>query len=226
MQAAEPNRIGYDPADIAVDFGLTVNENCTHLQDWLLATGELSLLEQANFDELYADALEDGGYLNEEELKIKVMGALFRIANVEVKKRIKVFYERPLSGIVKGQRVSVITDCLVATPLPFNKPTHPYFFLQEFKKKHGEKNDRNVELPEGQLMTAMLIAQEKNADGRPLYGGYLFGTVWNFSTLVDSDYCVSREYNITRRDDLLQMVYILRKLKELILGDSLHLTHG
>ncbi|TAE23376.1 MAG: hypothetical protein EAZ91_22180 [Cytophagales bacterium] len=215
MQIVDPDRIGYDPADVSVAFGLTVNKNCTLLQDWLNTSSELSVFEQSLFDLLHKDALEDGGYLNEEELKIKVIGTLFRIADVEVKEKIKVFYERPLSATVRGRKVAVITDCLLATPLPFNKPTHPYFFLQEFKKKRGEKND-----PEGQLMTAMLIAQEKNADGRPLYGGYLFGTVWNFATLVGNDYCVSREYNITRRDDLLQMVFIIRKLKELILNES------
>lgn len=214
MQAADSNRIGYDPADVAVAFGLTVNKNCDTLAAWLDSTGQLSSFEESLFELLYKDALDDGGYLNEEELKIKVIGTLFRIADVEVKEKIKVFYERPLAATVRGHEVRVITDCLLATPLPFNKPTHPYFFLQEFKKKRGEKND-----PEGQLMTAMLIAQEKNADKQPLYGGYLFGTVWNFSTLVDTDYCVSREYNITRRDDLLQMVFILRKLKELILNE-------
>ena len=62
----------------------------------------------------------------------------------------------------------------------------------------------------------MLIAQAKNNDQKPIYGGYLFGTVWNFATLMGNQYCISREYNATRRDDLLQIINILRKIKDLI----------
>jgi hypothetical protein len=44
--------------------------------------------------------------------------------------KIKVFYKRPLSATVNDYQLAVITDCLVATPLPFNTPDTPYFFLQ------------------------------------------------------------------------------------------------
>ena len=136
---------------------------------------------------------------------------LFSLSDMEIPEKAKVFYERPIAAKVGNFDLSVICDCLVAAPLPFNKPTKPYFFLQEFKKKRGEKND-----PEGQLLTAMLIAQQKNQDNKTIYGGYLFGSIWNFATLLGDNYCVSRQYDATKKDDLLQIVFILRKLRELI----------
>jgi hypothetical protein len=209
----EKNKLSYDPSDIAQAFSIVVNEQPKHLNRWLEANYELDMFEQKLFDALFEETQADASYWNEEELKIKMIGTLFRISNIEMHKVAKVFYERPITHRINGYDLAVICDCIVATPLPFHKPTKPYFFLQEFKKKRGEKND-----PEGQLLTAMLIAQAQNNDQKPIYGGYLFGTVWNFATLHDNHYCVSRELNATHRDDLLQIVFILRKLKELIIN--------
>jgi hypothetical protein len=209
----EKKKLSYDPNDIALAYNLKVNKSCDLLNEWISATATFNDFEQAFFEKIYKDAHVDASYWNEEELKIKMVGLLFSLADIEISDKAKVFYERPISAKVGNYDLSVICDCLVATSLPFNKPTHPYFFLQEFKKKRGEKND-----PEGQLLTAMLIAQEQNQDNKPIYGGYLFGSVWNFATLLDNQYCVSREYNATHKDDLLQIVFILRKLKDLILN--------
>ena len=96
--------------------------------------------------------------------------------------------------------------------MPFNTPDSPYFFLQEFKKKRGEKKD-----PEAQMLTAMLIAQHLNNDGKIIYGGYLIGHNWHFALLDGKQYVTSRQYDATEKHDLLQIVFILRKLKELIL---------
>ena len=64
----------------------------------------------------------------------------------------------------------------------------------------------------------MLIAQKLNDNKKILYGSYLFGSRWRFCTLNDKNYCQSREYNADEREDLMQIVFILRKLKELILN--------
>jgi hypothetical protein len=209
----EKNKLGYDPNDIALAYNLQVNKSCAFLEEWLTSSVEFNDFEAAFFEKIYRDAHVDAAYWNEEELKIKMVGLLFSLADIEIPDKAKVFYERPISEKVGNYQLAVICDCLVATSLPFNKPTKPYFFLQEFKKKRGEKND-----PEGQLLTAMLIAQAQNQDNKPIYGGYLFGSLWNFATLSGNQYCVSREFNATRRDDLHQIVCILRKLKELILN--------
>ena len=122
------------------------------------------------------------------------------------------FFTRSLSATVNGYDLSVVSDCLIATPLPFNTPDVPYFFLQEFKKKRGEKKD-----PEAQMLIAMLIAQNLNPEDRILYGGYLIGHNWHFATLNGQQYSISRQFDATDKDDLMKIIFILRKIKDLVL---------
>jgi len=129
--------------------------------------------------------------------------------------KIKVFYERPLTATVQDESLSVVADCLVATPLPYNTPAKPYFFLQKFKKRKGDKYD-----PEAQMLVAMLIAQETNKDGKPIFGGYLIGQNWYFTILENNTYCQTRQYDSQQEADLLKIVFMLRQLKTFILGDE------
>jgi hypothetical protein len=157
-----PKRLGFDLSQIAEAFAIHRQRSCLHL------------------------------YWNEEELRVKGVGLLFFLADVAVKDQIEVFYERPLSEVVNGYQLSVVTDCMIATPVAFNTPRNLYFFLQESKKGKGEKRD-----PEAQMLMAMIIAQHKNADGKPIYGGHLVGANWRFMTLIGPDYCVSRQFDAT-----------------------------
>jgi hypothetical protein len=197
---------------LAETFELELKGTCTHLKGWLSANYVLTATQKEIFAEVYQEICEDANYWNEEELKMKAVALLFFLADVKVKNKVKVFYERPLSAKLRNHELKVVTDCMVATPMAFNTPTKPYFFLQEFKKGRGETKD-----PEAQMLTAMLIAQELNKDNQPIYGGFLIGGNWYFATLVEKAYCTSRLYNATHEEDLLQIVYILRKLKDLIL---------
>jgi hypothetical protein len=206
-------KIGYDLNALANAFSLQVIPSSQAMHDWTSATYEFTPLEQELFNEMAEEVTEDSGYWNEEDLKIDFVGLAFRIARVKTPKKIKVFYERPLSAIVGEYELAVISDCIVATPEPFHAPRHPYFFLQEFKKKRGEKKD-----PEAQMLTAMLIAQELNKDNKPIYGGYLIGNNWNFTLLDGKNYCKSDQFDAAKQPQLLQIIFILRKLKELILN--------
>ena len=201
----------YSPSDIALLFGIKRQKECPILNDWLAANYELNDLEQSLFYQGFSNAAENIDYWNEEELKIRLVGLLFLIANIEQNNSIKVFYERTIAGKVDGVDLSVKSDCFVATSSDFNAPLHPYFFLQEFKKMRGEKKD-----PEGQMLAAMLISQSLNQDDMPVYGGYMIGSNWWFTTLVDRTYCSSQKFDTTKQSDLLQIIFILRKLKELI----------
>ena len=205
------SKLSYDVDAIIGAFDLQIGTNCFHLQEWLAATYELSDYEQQQLDDLYNEIGDLVDYMNEEELKIRFVGSLFRIAKVDVKGKLRLFYERPLSAKLRDYFLSVICDCMVATPKGYNTPQNPYFFLQEFKKKRGEKND-----PEGQMLTAMLIAQHINNDEKPIYGGYLFGSSWRFTTLLGTEYCQSKNFDTTRKEDILHIIFLLKKLKELV----------
>jgi hypothetical protein len=197
-------KLSYDVDAIidAFELQIGVGSTCRHLQDWLAATYELTEYEQQQINDLFDEIGDLVDYMNEEELKIRFVGSLFRIAKVDVRNKLRLFYERPLSATVNNYPLSVVCDCMIATPKGYNTPNNPYFFLQEFKKKRGEKND-----PEGQMLTAMLIAQNINNDGKPIYGGYLFGSSWRFTTLFGKEYCQSRNFDTTRKDDVLQIIF-------------------
>lgn len=209
----EKLKFQYNLGLLADSFNLNVVTDCEHLNEWLNSSFLLTEFEQKSLDYLYEQVKTDGKYWNEEELKIRFIGGLFAIAQIDVQDKIKVFYERPLSATIDNYSLNVVTDCLVATPLKFNTPNKPYFFLQEYKKGRGEAKD-----PEAQMLLAMLIAQEKNNDNLPLYGSYVIGSNLYFTTLIGKDYCSSRQFDATEKEDLLQIIFILRKLKDLILN--------
>ncbi len=203
-------KIQYDLSQLANHFGIKRQQNCEILEQWTKVQGSLTTLQATLFETLCQEMKDEGDYWNEEELKIQFIGLLFRIADLNVKDKIKVFYERPLSATVQKITLNVVADCLVAKPMEFNTPQNPYFFLQEFKKGKGEKKD-----PEAQMLSAMLIAQEKNKDKKAVYGGFLVGSIWVFATLCGTLYCTSRKYDAANRQDLEQIVYMLRHLKNL-----------
>ncbi|TAE25231.1 MAG: hypothetical protein EAZ91_19225 [Cytophagales bacterium] len=214
MESQKTN-LGFDSVALAKAFAIQrfeANEPGELMSHWLGATYELTPEEAKILGDLHAKAQVEGDYWNEEELKINLIGFLFYLSRIEEPKQIKVFYERKLSAKINGYNLSVISDCLVATPL-FNAPGQPYFFLQEYKKSRGDKVD-----PEAQVLTAMLIAQAQNEDGKPVYGSYVLGTNLYFTVLHGHDYYHSRKYDLLRLDDLQRFVFGMRKLKEVILS--------
>ncbi len=205
-------RIPFDLTTVAETFDIRREASNTALETWLNALYTLNEHESYFFEQFYQRSRTKIDYWNEEELKIKSVGTLFLLADVEQPDQLEVFYERPLSAKVGEHQLAVIVDCVVAASSAFSTPRAPYFFLQEFKKAKGEKND-----PEAQMLQAMLIAGALNEKGTEttVYGGYIVGSNWYFTTLRNRTYCSSRKFDATNREDLLQIVFILRKLKDL-----------
>lgn len=213
MEKKQLPKLPFELNAIAELFDLERQEHCEHLNKWLDSRYELSATRKELLLELYTKSKADVDYWNEEELKMRMIALLFFIADISVKKKIDVYFERKMSTSIHDHLLSVVVDCMVATPRPFNKPKMPYFFLQEFKKGRESQID-----PEAQMLVAMLIAQHKNKDNKPIYGSYIFGRFWYFATLIGTDYCQSRPFDATVQADLFQIVYILRALKDLILN--------
>ena len=194
-------------------FNIEILIDSPTLTEWLDVKNTLSESDTIIIEKLYNQAKLEANHWNEEELKMRLVSIMFLLSEMDVPKKVKVFYERPVKGLVNNIEISVLADCLIASPMAFNTPQTPYFFLQEYKKGRGETKD-----PEAQMLAAMLIAQEKNQDGKPLFGSYIIGTDWYFTTLSDRNYTTSREYDVRNHDDIIAIVAILRKLKELILN--------
>lgn len=206
-------KIPFDLTIIAEVFKLERSGKCNHLENWLNQPFEFNASESQILDITHEEMLQSASYLNEEEIKIRLIAPLFQIAKIDQDNKIRVFYERPLSVVIDDYQLSVICDCMVASSTIFKTPSYPYFFLQEFKKAKGEKRD-----PEAQMLVAMLAAQKANNDNKPIYGGFLIGSVWQMATLIDHEYCTSRPYYATNKDDLKQIIFAIRHLKALIVN--------
>jgi len=88
----------------------------------------------------------------------------------------------------------------------------PYFFLHEYKREKKYSGD-----PIGQMLGGMLIGQAKNNNNKPIYGCYVQGRYWYFSVLEGKKYVISNSFNASELEDVCQIVFILRKLKKIIL---------
>jgi hypothetical protein len=203
----------YDGAEVIERFNIEKQADCAILNEWINVSGTLTTGQQEILNEAQEDIKLVGRDWNEEELKMNFVALVFFVAKLNVPKKIRIFYERRINGEVDGIPISVKVDGMLATPTNANRPKTPYFFLQEFKRSLGDDHD-----PEGQMLAAMILSQELNKDNKPLYGCWLQGKNWNFTTLTDKNYCVSKQFDATEMEDLQQIVFILRKLKDLILN--------
>jgi hypothetical protein len=202
-----------DSANVIETFGLLTVSDCQQLKKWLSAT--------PNIKNAYAIVLEDvrsqlalsALRWNEEEFKMRFVSMVFLAADLTVPKQIELFYERVLEGIMQNEPISLKCDCLVATPTEGGRPARPYFFFQEFKKAKSDNYD-----PEAQMLVAMLLAQMKNEDQKPIYGAWQQGLYWYFAVLNGKEYCVSQPYNAGDAQVLHQIVGFLQALKQLILN--------
>jgi hypothetical protein len=201
----------YDANRIIGVHGLARGLDCEILEKLESRTGTIEP-EFAIYLENHRQALRiRGEYWNEEELKMNFLAHVFYVAQLREESKIDIFYERTLSWEFEGKIERVICDCLLAKPFGIYAPQIPYFFLQEFKKQKQNED------AEGQMLLAMLMAQEENGNGKPVFGCYLQGKFWVFTTLHDKNYCVSRAYDATQTADLHQIIFILRALKQTIL---------
>jgi hypothetical protein len=204
-------KLKYDLDQILGHFGLEATTNCKYLQEWLQITVPASYTLPDLLEEKRKRLAYEGNMWNEEELKMHFLSFVFSFSNLEVANKMKLFYERSLSDVVQNTPLSVVCDALLASPYGINTPKKPYFFLQEFKKGKKAANDA-----EGQMLIAMLIAQHQNADGNPVYGCYLIGKDWYFTTLHEKKYCFSKTYDATQLTELIEILFILQNLKNIV----------
>lgn len=206
-----PIKLKSDIEDVLDAFALNRNTECELLDKWLSVPYEFDDADKTLLEKKRKQLIEEGEFWNEEELKMRFLAFLLEIADIDEKGKIKVFFERPMYAIVNGYELNVICDAMVATPKGIGKPKKPYFFLQEFKK---QKNSADAE---GQMLIAMLIAQVENSNNKPVYGCWIQGRNWIFTTLHQNNYCISKQLDAADKDDLYIIMCALKELKVIIL---------
>ena len=206
-----PIKLKSDIDDVLDAFALNHCIGGSFLESWLSVSHEFNPSDKIILETKRQLLAENVSFWNSSELKMRFLAFLFDIAKIDEKGKIKLFFERPMYAIVNGYELNVICDAMVATPKGIGKPKKPYFFLQEFKK---QKNSADAE---GQMLMAMLIAQVENENDKPIYGCWIQGRYWIFTTLHQNNYCISKSYDASQKEHLHTIMCALKELKVIIL---------
>jgi hypothetical protein len=181
------------------------------LEEWLNAPlPNLNEIEQYLFEKYLRLAKQDLNSWNEEELKMKFITHIISLGLLENGDGITTCFDRGLSGVIEGVPLSVKTDFMVASGYQ-NVIQQPFFHFQEYKPSLNPTGE-----PMAQLLEAFMIAQTLNKKNIPLYGAEIVGEHWKFVVMEGKDYCISSPYACTVREDLMQIIAILRKFKEIL----------
>jgi hypothetical protein len=188
-------------------FGLERIESSVLLNNWLAADGLISIEETNRMNSLRSQLRENVDYWNEEELKMKFIGQILDLVNIDTKK-FRTFYDRTISIEVKGVKLNGKLDMLVATG--FQVPKKPFFCVHEYKQEAKRDGD-----PKGQLLVEMIALQALNKDENPIYGCYVLGENWHFVVLENNEYSISDAFRATQ-DDIFTIFRMLRRIKDYV----------
>ena len=192
---------------------LRIVKKCQTLTDWQSTVGVIPEHSRINLENARMELEDFWNLWNEEEIKMHFVSVVLNATKISIRDEVQTFYERKMVGTARGLTFSIICDCMIATPTNAYQPAIPYFFFQEFKKSQADSLD-----PEAQMLAAMLLAQEKNEDGKPIYGAYQHGKNWYFSVLNGNEYCLGTQFDATVPASLDKIVYMLQALKGMILN--------
>lgn len=189
---------------------LAGNEAHPLMKEWTNASATLNEGEQYLFDLITENLLSQIVGWNEEMLKMNFIAQVLILGHLRETERYKTYYENTIEMTVSGYFLKVKADMMIASGILEMAET-PYFYFQEYKKQKDPKGDVTA-----QLLEALLIAQEKNQNNKPMYGCTVSGKYWEFMILENRTYCISRTYDCTEIDGLMGIIAILRKFKDIL----------
>ena len=210
---AKEKTVSYSEADLIEMFQLTrlVGENTPLMNRWL-ATEPMIFddLEQRFFDALLKKAVKNIAGWSEEDLKMKFICYVLSLGQLEDSGKFLTYFEKTIFAKIEGHYLSVKSDFMVAKGV-LDKPKKPYFHFQEYKPHKKPTGDSMA-----QLLEAMLIAQHENNNEKPIYGCEIVGKNWTFVVLEGKTYCISKSFDCTEKDELLQIIAMLRKFRYIL----------
>ena len=201
----------WSEAELIDTFGLNKGKTETALlKEWLAVNPIFNSSEQERIQSLSREALLNVEAWNEEDLKMNFIAFVIYMAGLKSNPRYRTYYEKTVEAEVEGHYLKTKTDFMVAKGV-LDLVKVPYFHFQEYKRDKDPYGD-----PIAQLIEAFLVAQEKNKNGKPLYGCYVVGRFWYFATLEGKNLDVSRAYDCTGEQSLADIIAILRKYREIL----------
>ena len=181
------------------------------MQEWLdVQPPQLNIHEQYNFNKDLARAQKQITGWNEEDLKMKFISPILELGQLMDGDGVIGYFDRIISATVDGIKLTVKSDFMLAKGI-LDVFRTPYFHFQEYKPYKHPSGDSMA-----QLLEAFLIAQEKNQNGKPMYGVDIMATNWQFVIMEGKDYCISPIYNSIDHNDLLTIIAILRNFKHIL----------
>lgn len=212
--AKRTSTINWTTGLLIKEFGLVqIFENFPLLDNWVSANGALSQSDMELLERKRLKLLENVNGWNEETLKMKFIAFVLDLADYDYQQYQGVF-EAEVGAVVGNHKLRVITDFTVARVIQ-ELIEHPYFYFHEYKPKRKSKD------PIAQVLTAMLIAQELNKNGKPIYGCHVIGENWYFMVLNGREYAISEGISATNRQELQKILIILRKFKDILFNELL-----
>ena len=181
------------------------------LDEWLdVEDPILNQGEKYIFEHTYTKGTQKMTTWSEEDLKMKFISPVLELGGVMEDTIFASFFDKKLEAKVDGYNLSVKADFVIAKGL-LDYMIRPFFHFQEYKPEKNPTGD-----PMAQLLEAFLIGQAQNDDNKPLYGCEVVGQSWRFIVMKNRTYCVSKTFNSMEREDLLKIISILRKFREIL----------
>ena len=149
-------------------------------------------------------------YWNEQELELFFIAPLLQSFVDYESPDFMLYSERSIDAIVEGIKLKVEPDLLLAKGVGEIVKT-PYFCFHGYKR-----TKKNPAGPIAQVLVAMLIAQEKNKNHKPIYGAYVISKDWYFMTMEGKEYCISKVYEATQKDEFIEIIAILRQFRVIL----------
>jgi hypothetical protein len=202
--------INWTTGVLTKEFGLTrIYDGFQLLDNWLIVNNNLTESEKIILEERRQKLIRKVNYWNEETLKMKFIALILDMVEYDVNSY-EALFETEMSAIIQEHALKVITDFTVAKVIE-DLIERPYFYFHEYKAKKKSKD------PIAQVLLAMLIAQEKNQDGKPIYGCHVIGEQWYFMVMQGREYAIANGLDSTGKEDLQTILLVLRKFKDILL---------
>jgi hypothetical protein len=200
--------------EMILTFGLTkisIPDITPLMKEWLdVNNPKLNSTEEYIFEHTYTKGTQKMKTWSEEDLKMKFISPVLELSGMMDDTNFASFFDKKLEAKVDGYNLSVKADFVVAQGL-LDYMIRPFFHFQEYKPDKNPTGD-----PMAQLLEAFLIGQAKNEDDKPLYGCEVVGSNWRFVTMEKRSFCVSKNYDSMDKQDLLQIISVLRKFREIL----------
>jgi hypothetical protein len=208
---AKKDSIQWTHGLVTKTFGLhRIYEGYPLLDEWLTVNNhEMSDIDKELLEIRRQKLLRHVNAWNVETLKMKFIAFVLDMADYDVG-NFQGIFEAEMSASVHDHALKVIADFTVATVIE-DLIEKPYFYFHEYKQKKNAKD------PIAQVLVAMLIAQEKNQDNKPIYGCHVIGELWHFMVMHKQDYSIHKGLNATDPAQLQQILLVLRKFKDILL---------